>query len=114
VAVEASEQIRLQYLGTRNTKQVGAPELLLFALSFPVGVAASVVAERLSDYFKGHKVEHVRITVKKTTVTFHSAGERYVELNESAADVPLDVTDEAGGEALVLVVNLLEHVHLQD
>lgn len=104
--VIGSDHLRLEFLGfLPTTRQVGAVELLLFALSFPVSLSASFAAERLSHFLRSRRVSHAELVILESREVRDDTGILRHEKRKVRAIVPLDVGDRDAIMALVKVLS---------
>jgi hypothetical protein len=97
--VELGEDVHLRFLGSDHYMQAGIPDLLLFALNVPIGIATGVVAEWLWGYLRekiGNKqVERAVLVIEETDETEYQAGRKTRRNRSRRVELPLDTTTGA-------------------
>lgn len=102
--IEIAHETVLRFEGRENYLDLGAQELLLFALSMPIGVATSMIAAALYDFLtkRKHQIDRVRLECTATLEGAQAGSKRRkrmvweIDLHQSDAEIVSQIASILG------------------
>jgi|HubBroStandDraft_3_1064219.scaffolds.fasta_scaffold82337_2 hypothetical protein len=92
--VKVTDQLSLRFAGISHQRSIDATALVTFALTFPMGVATSVIADRISDFIRRRDArDHLQrafITIEERVESIDANGKRTVKMTTRREEISFD------------------------
>jgi hypothetical protein len=92
--VTITDQLSLRFAGMDHKRSIDAPALVMFALTFPMGIATNVIADRISDFLRQRGArDHLQrafITIEETADSIDANGKRTVKTTSRREEISFD------------------------
>lgn len=92
--VKITDQLSLRFAGIGRQRSIDATALVTFALTFPVGIATNVIADRISDFLRHRDAgDHLRrafITIEERVESIDANGKRTVKMTSRREEISFD------------------------
>jgi hypothetical protein len=91
--VKLAGQLSLRFAGIDHQRSTDATALVMFALTFPMGIATNVIADLISDFIRRRGVrDHIQrafITIEETVESIDADGKRKTVMTSRREEISL-------------------------
>jgi hypothetical protein len=92
--VKINDQLSLRFAGVERQRSTDATALVIFALTFPMGIATNVIADLISEFLRRRgtrdHLERVFITVEEEVQSVDVDGKRTSRMTSRREEISLD------------------------
>ena len=92
--VVINDQLSLRFAGVERQRAVDATALVMFALSFPMGIATNVIADRISDFLRSRHIrnytERALLIIEEETESIDTDGKHTTRITSRRQEISLD------------------------
>lgn len=93
VGLEIGGEVKAQFAGIDRLRSTDTTALVIFVMTFPIGIATNVVADLISDFLRRRRahgqVNKVFITIEDTLETIDSDGRRTTRMTSKRQEISL-------------------------
>lgn len=93
--VKITDELGLCFAGMGHKRSIDATALVTFALTFPMGIATNVIADRISDFLRRRGArDHLQrafITIEETVESIDANGKRTVKMTSRREEISFDL-----------------------
>jgi len=92
--VKITDQLSLRFAGMDRQRSTNATAIVMFALTFPMGIATNVIADRISDFLRlrgaRDHIQRAFITIEEATESIDADGKRTTSMTSRREEISLD------------------------
>jgi hypothetical protein len=92
--VKLTDQLSLRFAGIDHQRSIDATEIVMFALTFPMGIATNVIADRMSDFLRrrgaGDHIHRAFLTIEEAVESTDVDGKHKTTMTSRREEITLD------------------------
>jgi hypothetical protein len=92
--IKVTDELSLRFAGIEIQRSIDMATLVMFALTFPMGIATNVIADRISDFLRERGArDHIGkafITIEEATASINVGGKSKATITTRREELSLD------------------------
>lgn len=92
--IKVTDELSLRFAGIESQRSIDMATLVMFALTFPMGIATNVIADRINDFLRDRgahdQVRKAFVTIEEEAATIDMDGKRKTTITTRREEISLD------------------------